>query len=391
MRKLLLGIVSILVLLAGCIYIPAGGQPTGTSPAATQPPVISAFSADPGSIQPGGSSTLSWSVTGASSVTIDNGIGNVAVSGKRTVAPSVNTIYTLTATSTAGSMNATTQVIVSGSPTPPATGTAGLPVINSFGASPNSISAGGTSTLSWNVSNAGSINITPGIGNVAATGSTSVSPSSSTAYAITASNSYGNASAGTQVIVSGGGPSTPVVPPLLHLPPLLLLPITVYDFVAQAPTASWMSVGNNLTFPGLDTDNRGFALWRNNVTLEDNAVYAQVLETHPQWVTSGIVQGAYVAMASSYTVQANDHFYSQVGFIKGASAGDVRFKVMIRTDAGNVWIADVTKTYSGALRTIDIPLSAYAGKKADFILDVDANNPNATQDWAVWVNTKITR
>jgi hypothetical protein len=168
------------------------------------------------------------------------------------------------------------------------------------------------------------------------------------------------------------------------------LTTTVYDFVAQAPTASWES-NTTLPFPGLDTDNRGFALWRTNATLEDDKVYTQVLETHPQWVTGGLIQGAYIQMASSYTVQANDHFYSQVGFIKGASAGNVRFKVMIRTTAGNVWIADVTKPYNGSLATIDVPLSAYVGKKADFILDVDANNANATQDWATWVNASIYR
>jgi hypothetical protein len=222
---------------------------------------------------------------------------------------------------------------------------------------------------------------------VAASGSATVTPGSSTVYALTAANSYGNVTAGTQVLVSGSAPSVPTLPfPLPHL----TLTTTVYDFVAQAPTASWMS-NVNLTFPGLDTDNRGFALWRTSATLEDDKVYTQVLETHPQWVTGGIMQGAYVQMASSYIVQANDHFYSQVGFIKGASAGNVRFRVMIRTNAGNVWIADVAKAYNGALGTIDIPLSAYVGKKADFILEVDANNPNATQDWATWVNASIYR
>ena len=96
-------------------------------------------------------------------------------------------------------------------------------------------------------------------------------------------------------------------------------------------------------------------------------------------------------MASTYTVQSSDHFYSKVGFIKGAAAGDVRFRVMIRTDAGNTWIADVSKVYNGSLTTIDIPLSAYAGHKADFILRVDANNTSATQDWATWIGTSITR
>ena len=133
-------------------------------------------------------------------------------------------------------------------------------------------------------------------------------------------------------------------------------------------------------------------LWRNNALLEDGHTYPRVLETHPQWVTGGIMQGAYASMYGTYTVQASDHFYSQVGFLNGAGAGNVRFRVMIRTGTGNIWIADAPKAYSGALQTIDIPLSAYAGKTVDFILEVDANKTeNATQDWAVWVNASIIR
>ena len=52
----------------------------------------------------GGSSTLSWSVTGATSVTIDNGIGSVALTGTTVVSPTTDTTYTLTATNSAGSV-----------------------------------------------------------------------------------------------------------------------------------------------------------------------------------------------------------------------------------------------------------------------------------------------
>ena len=197
---------------------------------------------------------------------------------------------------------------------------------------------------------------------------------------------------GTQVLVisSGGtGPTTPVVP-LPHIP--LPLVTIVYNFIDQASTASWVSGSGSLPFPGPDTDSRGFTLTRDNVTLEDGQVYTKALETHPEWITNGFISGAYIQMSSTYTVQASDHFYSKIGFMKGASAGNVRYKVMIRPEGGpNVWIVDMIKTYNGALVTLDVPLSAYAGKKADFILEVDANNPSATQDWACWVNTEITR
>ncbi|MCX6006529.1 MAG: hypothetical protein NTZ34_04610, partial [Chloroflexi bacterium] len=127
MKKLLLVMVSILVLTCSCVYLPA--SPTTTTPA--EKPVVSSFSANPSSIASGGTSTLSWSVTGATSVSLDNGIGNVAVSGTRAVAPTASTIYILTASNASGSNNATTQVLVSGtSSTPPAA--TGIPAVTSF-------------------------------------------------------------------------------------------------------------------------------------------------------------------------------------------------------------------------------------------------------------------
>jgi hypothetical protein len=87
----------VLVLIAGC---------NGTAP------IINSFSANPSTITVGESSTLSWSVTDATSVTIDNGIGSVALTGTTAVNPTTSTTYTLTATNTAGSVTASVTVTV---------------------------------------------------------------------------------------------------------------------------------------------------------------------------------------------------------------------------------------------------------------------------------------
>jgi len=63
------------ILITGC---------SGTPPSV---PIITSFSADSPSITEGASSTLSWSVTDATTVTIDNSVGNVALSGNTTVSP----------------------------------------------------------------------------------------------------------------------------------------------------------------------------------------------------------------------------------------------------------------------------------------------------------------
>ena len=75
---------------------------------------------------------------------------------------------------------------------PPAA--AELPNIESFTASSASVLEGKSSTLSWSVKNATAIMITPGIGNVSATGSQVVTPASATTYTMVASNAAGMSS-----------------------------------------------------------------------------------------------------------------------------------------------------------------------------------------------------
>lgn len=66
------------------------------------PPVVNTFTVDRTSIEIGDSVVLTWSVTGATTITINNGVGTVAASGTRTVVPRGPDDYVLTA-SNAGS------------------------------------------------------------------------------------------------------------------------------------------------------------------------------------------------------------------------------------------------------------------------------------------------
>ncbi len=79
-----------------------GGGQTVTSTATvtvTSAPVVTAqISASPTTIQSGQSTTLTWSTTNATSVSISPGIGTVAASGTQVVSPTQTTTYTLTAT-----------------------------------------------------------------------------------------------------------------------------------------------------------------------------------------------------------------------------------------------------------------------------------------------------
>ena len=202
MKKLIPLVVLVLLLLtAGCDL--AGINLTTT----TQSAAINSFGASPPSVSAGESSTLSWSVAGATTVNIDQGIGNVALSGSRVVMPTATTVYTLTATTAAGvSVTATAQVMVTGSSTPstPTTPpTYGLPVINYFTASPSEIYAGSSTILSWDVTNATSASIDHGVGTVSISGNKLVSPGTTTVYTLTAANTTGYYTRAVTVYVSG--------------------------------------------------------------------------------------------------------------------------------------------------------------------------------------------
>jgi tRNA A-37 threonylcarbamoyl transferase component Bud32 len=93
--------------------IPPTVQPTG------QPAVqmaVQRFAADPPSINAGASATLSWEVTGAQEIVIDNGIGKVEGIGGLGVTPAATTTYVLTATGPGGSARATVTIEVKSKP-----------------------------------------------------------------------------------------------------------------------------------------------------------------------------------------------------------------------------------------------------------------------------------
>jgi hypothetical protein len=74
----------------------------------TRPPAISRFKATPAFIEGGGSSELSWQVTGATAVTL-NGT-SVPLVGSQTVMPAADAVYLLAATSATGSVSAQAEV-----------------------------------------------------------------------------------------------------------------------------------------------------------------------------------------------------------------------------------------------------------------------------------------
>jgi hypothetical protein len=202
---------------------------------------ITSFTASPANISAGQSSTLAWTVTGATSVSISPNIGSVnAQSGQTQVAPTQTTTYTLTATGSSGSVNATAVVTVG-------TGSSG-PQILRFAANPTTIQKGQQSTLSWSTNGGTQVSIS-GIGTVAANGSTTVSPQQTTTYTLTVTGSNGQTVTAPVTVTVGTG-AVPTVVTFVANPASitsgqstqLCWQVTNATSISISPT-----VGNNLT------------------------------------------------------------------------------------------------------------------------------------------------
>jgi PKD repeat protein len=167
----------------------------------------------------------------------------------------------------------------------------------------------------------------------------------------------------------------------------------LYDLLEKAPSANWYNptaYGTNLWNMGLD-DARGFACYRTNIKLEDNNTYSKVLETHPQWINNGYIGGEYPDIIK---IPEGAKFTASVGFLKDATGTDgVGFVVVFRDTSYVVhYITSVSgyhATYNGALDSLNLDLSSFAGESGQIVVGVNAG-ASSGQDWAVWVNPQIT-
>jgi hypothetical protein len=140
-------------------------------------PTVVSFLANPPSIAAGQTSTLTWQVTNATTVTI-SGLGAVSATGTQTVTPAQTTIYTLTTTNDGGETTASATVTVV-----PAGGGGGPAAITSFKTSAAALTLGQTATLSWTTTG-GNRAFISGVGPVPLNGSAVVKPDATTTYTL---------------------------------------------------------------------------------------------------------------------------------------------------------------------------------------------------------------
>jgi uncharacterized protein (UPF0333 family) len=170
-----------------------------------------------------------------------------------------------------------------------------------------------------------------------------------------------------------------------------------YDFVSRADSVTWRAGSPPVTLPfnGNDGDERGFVVWRDSrYALNDGSIAPLFLEMHPNWVPNGTIYGCYTDVyTGGAMVQSTDHISGKVGFVSGGGAGDATFRIsLLAQGVVEQDIVNIPLAYAAGTRTFDVPFGSppYVGRPVDVCLRVDAG-PTAAQDWASWVDVKITR
>ena len=159
-----------------------------------EPPTIDSFTASPEAFLSPGNSILNWSVTDATSLSI-NGV-NVTGQSQLVVSPSTTTTYTLSAINEDGA--STQDIAITVNP---------VPQITSFISDRNTINAGESVTLKWSTKFANTWSITPAPGDVTAqtsggSGSVILSPNGTTTYTLTTASAFGSEDSEIKVTVA---------------------------------------------------------------------------------------------------------------------------------------------------------------------------------------------
>lgn len=111
-RAGLLGMLALSVFAVGCKKKTAAPPPKTEAPAPAPARPTVTLQANPTSINKGDSTSLSWSSTNATQLTIAPEVGAVAPEGSTKVTPADSTTYTITASGPGGSADSTVRVTV---------------------------------------------------------------------------------------------------------------------------------------------------------------------------------------------------------------------------------------------------------------------------------------
>ncbi len=313
---------------------------------------------------------LQWDVAGAKEIVITpGGTQTSGVASNLAVSPNQTTVYTLTAKD--GECSSSKQISVTVLPQ-----TCSGITINRFDANPAIIFSGEQSTLTWDVTGATSVKISPAPDVSAAANSLTVAPAETTVYALTAENATCRLMRETTVTVVQAA--------------------TLIDFIAAANGAVWQTDSGPFVFnhdPRTDIPadlSAPYALWRNNIILQNGNTAVRTLEINP--ATHAFARGRYAFNMSGGT-KPTDVVQLQLAYRAGvAVASDVTYSVIfIPAGQPPILLGTFTLNPDGVPVVMALPLTAVpVGSQGEFLLQAN-NNGASTGDVVEWLSAALIR
>ncbi len=163
-----------------------------------------------------------------------------------------------------------------------------------------------------------------------------------------------------------------------------------YEFVSILCAASWSTTTiSNLACPTSNEDIlNGFVIVQPDPVLENGETSTNpAIITYPSQGPGGMIAGRYPA----FTIRNGDHFKTAIGCLYQSVDCSVVFLLNYSANGGPVQtLGSWSMAYSHQFHSLDIDLSALAGKSVEFILTV-ANNGSSLDNWAYWLMPAIYR
>ncbi|MFH0846298.1 MAG: hypothetical protein V1851_02805, partial [Patescibacteria group bacterium] len=223
----------------GTFYGTDGSMITCSAPVTiiSSPAPSCTLTANPSSINQGGSSVLTLTTQNVTSVSLTPYFHVIAGSltaqgGSVTVAPTVNTIYTVNVSGPYGTSSCSAPVTIGSVNNTPSC---------QLSINPTAVVKGGSATLTWSSQNVTSGNIDNGVGSVSTGGSMSITPSDATTYTGSFTGPNGSVTCSASISVStkclvncgGGGNDQPNV--TLNGKPFTIEHEPSYVYLSQVP------------------------------------------------------------------------------------------------------------------------------------------------------------
>lgn len=161
-----------------------------------------------------------------------------------------------------------------------------------------------------------------------------------------------------------------------------------YSFAVKAPTAVWTNQSGEALLFGLDSGDRGRALSREGIKLEDGSKQNNVIEMRP--MLGGSISGTY---RLSSAIQRGDTFRVAIGFADRVRPGRVFLRVVFEQESSgrkkvSRELIKFEKDRNGWVPEWEYDLGRFAGRRGAILISLAFDSPTAG---ICWINPRIER